>query len=252
MSFCAPSLSLSLFSTPVNDVCSPGPLYGLIAHSHRSLVSPTLSDRLGARACARSFSFFSSFFVFTRRFKLVEWNADNKSCRRTTLGPTFGGPVAQLLPLAPERPLPAPPADGASAPPQPPRDAASAALGQASRAAAHSLAAYACAERVVGLVKLPLDGNPAKAMGVVAHPGGVSALAAAHDASLLATAGGADGTVNLWSVHAECVHAADAASCVPLDGEVLSADVPTASLPWVRLLGGAAPGGELDALVCID
>jgi len=40
-----------------------------------------------------------------------------------------------------------------------------------------------------------LDGNPAKAMGVVAHPGGVSALCTSHDASLLATAGGRDGTV---------------------------------------------------------
>ena len=37
-------------------------------------------------------------------YKLLEWNADNKSCRRTTLGPTFGGPLSTLLPLAPERP----------------------------------------------------------------------------------------------------------------------------------------------------
>ena len=29
-------------------------------------------------------------------FKLKEWNAENKSCRKTTIGPTFGGPINQL------------------------------------------------------------------------------------------------------------------------------------------------------------
>lgn len=26
-------------------------------------------------------------------YKLKQWNADNKSCRRTTVGPTFGPPI---------------------------------------------------------------------------------------------------------------------------------------------------------------
>jgi hypothetical protein len=43
--------------------------------------------------------------------------------------------------------------------------------------------------------------------------------------------------------------AAEAASFVPRPGEVLSRDLTTASLPWVRLLGGAEPiSGELDEL----
>lgn len=29
-------------------------------------------------------------------YKLKQWNADSKSCRRTTLGPTFGGPITCL------------------------------------------------------------------------------------------------------------------------------------------------------------
>ena len=36
--------------------------------------------------------------------------------------------------------------------------------------AAHGHLVYATAERVVGIVKLPLDGNPHKAMGLIAHP----------------------------------------------------------------------------------
>lgn len=51
-------------------------------------------------------------------------------------------------------------------------------------------------------------------------------------------------------MHPECVEAAEAASFVPLPGEVMSQDLTTASLPWVRLLGGADPAtGELDELV---
>lgn len=29
-------------------------------------------------------------------YKLKQWNADNKSCRKTTLGPTFGGFINRL------------------------------------------------------------------------------------------------------------------------------------------------------------
>lgn len=30
-------------------------------------------------------------------YKLKEWNADNKGCRKTSLGPTFGGAINRLL-----------------------------------------------------------------------------------------------------------------------------------------------------------
>ena len=33
--------------------------------------------------------------------------------------------------------------------------------------------AYATESQVIGIVKLPLDGNPFKSMGVIAHPGKV-------------------------------------------------------------------------------
>lgn len=80
--------------------------------------------------------------LFDHRYKLLEWNADNKACRKTSLAPSFGGPLAQLLPLVPERP---PPPEKS-----PPLDAQV----LKRRAKAQPLAAYACAERVVGLVKM--------------------------------------------------------------------------------------------------
>lgn len=44
--------------------------------------------------------FWTRFFLWqvtaNNEFKFKQWNADNKSCRKTTLGPTFGGPITRL------------------------------------------------------------------------------------------------------------------------------------------------------------
>ena len=52
------------------------------------------------------------------------------------------------------------------------------------------VAAYATHDKVVGLMQLPLDGNPAKVMGLIAHPGEVSDLAVSWDGKCVLTAGG--------------------------------------------------------------
>jgi hypothetical protein len=41
--------------------------------------------------------------------------------------------------------------------------------------------AYATSERVVGLLAWPMDGDPAKTMGLIAHPGEISAMAISYD-----------------------------------------------------------------------
>jgi len=112
-------------------------------------------------------------------YKLKQWNANNKTCRRTTLGPTYGGPLNKLLPL------PSSQHDNET----------------------HYIA-YGTHHKVVGLMQLPLDGNPNKAMGLIAHPGEVSGVAASFDGRFLLTAGGSDLTVNLWAVHTEALDAA--------------------------------------------
>jgi WD40 repeat protein len=143
--------------------------------------------------------------------KLREWNAENKFCRKTSLqatvswkfatecfrhsnlvfvlwerrrlntcrslGPTFGGPLTQL-----------------------------AALKQND---SHYLA-YATSSKMIGLMKLPLDGNPNKVMGLVAHPGQVTALAVSNDGTRVFTAGGADRTVNAWTVNTQVIDVAEA------------------------------------------
>jgi len=154
-------------------------------------------------------------------FKLKQWNADNKSCRRTSLGPTFGGPITRLTVLPTrsldaeldEEGMPMLAAEPEAAP------------------APSPYAAYATAEKVVGVLKMPLDGNPNKMMGLIAHPGEVASIAVTRDGRYLVTAGGADMTVNMWEVDAAAIDAAEAGG-----GEGVEA--------FVGLLEGGH-GGEL-------
>mmetsp|Transcript_5831 Transcript_5831/g.18388 ORF Transcript_5831/g.18388 Transcript_5831/m.18388 type:complete len:869 (+) Transcript_5831:135-2741(+) len=108
--------------------------------------------------------------------KLRQWNVDNKLCRRTSLGPMFGGALVRLASLA-------------------------------AADARTDLLAYAAKSGVAGILKLPLDGNPNKSVGVVAHPEALCALAATTSSSQIFTAGGCDQTVSLWCVQKNLVDA---------------------------------------------
>ena len=62
---------------------------------------------------------------------MKEFNAESKQCRKTTISPTFGGPINRLLPVKGSDDMP-------------------------------SLFAYSTSERIIGLGALPLTGNPEK------------------------------------------------------------------------------------------
>ncbi|KAJ1548616.1 Cilia- and flagella-associated protein 251, partial [Cladochytrium tenue] len=109
--------------------------------------------------------------------KLRFFNAATQFCRKTVLGPTFSGPVTALT-VAPDLPT-------AQAP----------------------LVAYAALDRVVGLAVLPLDGNPHRASGVIAHPCKIAGIAFGTDSSRLLTAGVDDSSVHLWHVHGAALEA---------------------------------------------
>ncbi|KAJ3268345.1 Cilia- and flagella-associated protein 251, partial [Borealophlyctis nickersoniae] len=100
-------------------------------------------------------------------YKLRTYNAATLLCRRTSLGPTYAGFLTHLA-VAPGE-------------------------GEA------KYIFYRTAEKVVGVIKTPLDGNPHRAMGLIAHPGQVSNLAPTANGAYLLTAGGSDGVVNMWS-----------------------------------------------------
>ena len=108
-------------------------------------------------------------------FKLRTVELNTMKCVKTVLGPTYGGPLSAMALF---------------------------------NGGAHL--AYATPEKVVGLAALPLDGDPGRAMGLIAHPGTVASMALAHDGSALFTVGGgalgaagtAGNVVNVWSVNA--------------------------------------------------
>lgn len=59
---------------------------------------------------------------------------------------------------------------------------------------------YSTKKKVIGLIKMPLDGNPNKSMGLIAHPNNVEDLCATNDGKYLFTCGGDDLSVNMWSI----------------------------------------------------
>lgn len=74
-------------------------------------------------------------------FKVRSYASATRLCRQTVLGPTFGGQVAHLQPV------------------------------EVNQTVGH--VAFASEERVVGLMKIPSDGNPYDKVGVIGHPGAV-------------------------------------------------------------------------------
>ena len=89
-------------------------------------------------------------------------------CQKTVLGPTYGGPLEKMTMFQPSG------------------------LGTD-----QYYMAYATREKVIGLSTLPLDGNPNKAMGLIAHPGEVTGMAVTYDGRRVLTVGGDDSIVNM-------------------------------------------------------
>ncbi|KAJ3299999.1 Cilia- and flagella-associated protein 251, partial [Blyttiomyces sp. JEL0837] len=136
----------------------------------------------------------------TTDYKLKLHNAATSLCRKTILGPTFGGLINHLI-VVPE-------ADGV------PR-----------------LVAFATKDRVVGLTKIPLDGNPHRHMGLIAHPCTISKIATSFDGSYLLTAGKEDGIIHMWAIHPEALEAQ-----IALGGANLE--------PFLNMLDDSGKGAE--------
>jgi cilia- and flagella-associated protein 251 len=67
---------------------------------------------------------------------------------------------------------------------------------------------YTTPEKVVGLIRLPLDGNPNSSMGLIAHAGTVAGACISFDGSMVLTTGGADYGIMSWQVDTGALDAA--------------------------------------------
>ena len=52
----------------------------------------------------------------------------------------------------------------------------------------------------MGIIKLPLDGNPNNTMGLIAHPSKITSISSLVDGKLFFTSGSEDLCVNMWEV----------------------------------------------------
>lgn len=102
-------------------------------------------------------------------YKMKLWNPTTSNSRRTCLGPTYGGAINKLKLLS-------------------------------FKDKHDKYLLYSTAKKVIGLIKLPLDGNPNKTMGLIAHPEEVTDICASADGQFVFTCGGSDLSVNMWAV----------------------------------------------------
>jgi WD40 repeat protein len=114
------------------------------------------------------------------------------SCRKTVMAPPAAGAIRYLI--APNRL-----GKRASARARRWRSAHAGGAGVADEDDPQTTLFYAAADRTIGVIKLPLDGNPETSLSVLAHPGRIAAVASTFDGSLFLTAGGEDRTVLMWS-----------------------------------------------------
>jgi WD40 repeat protein/Ca2+-binding EF-hand superfamily protein len=104
-------------------------------------------------------------------YKIKLWNVsnDDKISKKTCLGPTYGGFIDKFIVI-----------NGST------ED--------------DKYVAYSTAEKVVGLIKLPVDGNPNRSMALIAHPAGITGIGVSSDGKYMLTSGGDDFCVNMWLV----------------------------------------------------
>lgn len=104
-------------------------------------------------------------------YKMKLWNPKLGNSRRTALGPTYGGEIVKLKLL------------------------------NVTNDSTGKYLVYSTNKKVIGLIKLPMDGNPNKTMGLIAHPDEVTDICCSADGKYVFTCGGKDLAVNMWSVN---------------------------------------------------
>lgn len=131
-------------------------------------------------------------------YKMKLWNPTTTTSRRTCLGPTYGGEITKIK-----------------------------LLDQGENGDKYLL--YQTASKVIGLIKLPLDGNPHKCMGLIAHPDEVRDICVSGDGKYVFTCGGDDLAVNMWKVDVTPIN-----NAIALGGEGIE--------PFIRLIEGGREG----------
>ncbi|KAL3138111.1 hypothetical protein ABBQ38_005341 [Trebouxia sp. C0009 RCD-2024] len=160
------------------DVDKPSQARGLRLTSLHHLAGPTAMSpgpSPKALAFAPPLPYFTQgcsdtvLLVADEEYKLRLYNADSHLCVSTAVGPLHSGPINSCRVFR-------------------------------SISADTFYIAYSTAQQVVGVMAWPLNGDPAKSLGLIAHPGPVVGMNLSHDGCKLVTAGHNDGSVMVWQM----------------------------------------------------
>lgn len=132
-------------------------------------------------------------------YKMKLWNPKLGNSRRTALGPTYGGEITKLKLL------------------------------NVTNESTGKYLVYSTNKKVIGLIKLPMDGNPNKTMGLIAHPNEVSDICCSKDGKYVFTCGGKDLAVNMWKVNVAPIEQA-----IAMGGDGIE--------PFINLIEGGRQG----------
>mmetsp|Transcript_6084 Transcript_6084/g.15041 ORF Transcript_6084/g.15041 Transcript_6084/m.15041 type:complete len:941 (+) Transcript_6084:536-3358(+) len=139
--------------------------------------SSTAAAAGGGGGAAGGAQLSGSLVVSTTEYKFKTYK--NRICRRTSLAPTYGGPISRMLSIK-----------------------------KSGKQDEESFLLYTTKEKVIGLLQQPLDGNPFRQMGVIAHPSSISAIAVDPHGKYAFSLGGEDLTMNMWELDTETLSTA--------------------------------------------
>ena len=112
--------------------------------------------------------------------------SQDSHCVQTVLGPTYGMSALNSLSMLPKH--------GGNS-------------GENGGSMDAQYCVYTTPEKVVGLMRLPLDGNPNSSMGLIAHAGAVVGACISYDGSMVLTTGGLDYGIMAWQVDTSALDA---------------------------------------------
>lgn len=90
---------------------------------------------------------------------------------------------------------------------------------------------YQTAVKVMGLIKMPIDGNPNKTMGLISHPGKIADFCVSKNGQYLFTCGGADLSVKMWAIDVQ-----------PIENAIAYGQQEDEMDPFINLIEGGREG----------
>jgi hypothetical protein len=83
----------------------------------------------------------------------------------------------------------------------------------------------------MGLIKMPIDGNPNKTMGLIAHPNKIADFCVSKNGQYLFTCGGADLSVKMWAIDVQ-----------PIENAIAFGQQEDEMDPFINLIEGGRDG----------